>query len=239
MIYEVAGLTFEMTPQFPRLAEQAKNYCADGIPAFQVAANPREWQAILRQKEKEAETARMQEYAEYICCSADFCRKLPEHGRFYLHASAVVLDGRGYLFSAPSGTGKSTHTSLWLREFPGSFLLNDDKPVIWPQKDGITVWGSPFSGKTNLQVNQGVPLQGICFLKRGKHSKGFFTVSCPLFHYTIISVIHSTDIQNLLFGRKRIPSGILISILIHLLVCFINPLCLRCMIHIIIVKIFF
>ena len=168
MIYEVAGLTFEMTPQFPRLAEQAKNYCADGIPAFQVAANPREWQAILRQKEKEAETARMQEYAEYICCSADFCRKLPEHGRFYLHASAVVLDGRGYLFSAPSGTGKSTHTSLWLREFPGSFILNDDKPVIWPQKDGITVWGSPFSGKTNLQVNQGVPLQGICFLKRGK-----------------------------------------------------------------------
>ena len=50
---------------------------------------------------------------------------------------------------------------------PGSYILNDDKPVICPEEDKITVWGTPFAGKTDLQVNRGVPLKGICFLKQG------------------------------------------------------------------------
>ena len=167
-----------MRPQFSRLDKQARAYRADGIPAFFVAPDAKEKQELMQEPEcVEADQSgllqadQLESEVEYICCGADFCRKLPQFGRFYLHASAVVLNGYGYLFSAPSGTGKSTHTSLWLKEFPGSFLLNDDKPVIWAKEDGVTVWGSPFSGKTDLQVNRGVPLKGICFLKRGTENK--------------------------------------------------------------------
>lgn len=163
MVFEIAGLKVGMTPHFPRLIRQSQAYRSVGDPAFNVAPNANEQEELLKCKET-------QEAAEYTCCSADFCRKLPDYGRFFLHASAVVLDHRGYLFSAPSGTGKSTHTALWLQEFPGSFLLNDDKPVIWPQKNQITVWGTPFSGKSDKQVNMGVPLQAICFLKRGSEN---------------------------------------------------------------------
>ena len=103
--------------------------------------------------------------------SAAFCQQIVEHGRFFLHASAVVVEGEAYLFSAPSGTGKSTHTALWRKLFPQSYILNDDKPVIWPTEEGITAWGTPFSGKSDLQVNRGVPLRGICFLKQAEENR--------------------------------------------------------------------
>ena len=54
---------------------------------------------------------------------------------------------------------------------PESYILNDDKPVIQVQKEQITVWGTPFAGKTNLQVNREVPLKGICFLKQGSENR--------------------------------------------------------------------
>ena len=61
--------------------------------------------------------------------------------------------------------------SFWRKLFPKSYILNDDKPVIWPESEQITVWGTPFAGKTNLQVNRGVPLKGICFLKQGSENQ--------------------------------------------------------------------
>ena len=160
MIYEIAGLKVEMKPKFGRLIRQSEAYQSSGKPVMTVTPDVND----------EAYTAldkRTDEEREYICLSAAFCRDIIRYGRFFLHASAVVYNGEAYLFSAPSGMGKSTHTAMWLKQFPGSYILNDDKPVIYPEKDHITVWGTPFSGKTDLQVNQGVPLKAICFLKQG------------------------------------------------------------------------
>ena len=159
MIYEIAGLKVAMEPKYGRLARQSASYASSGAPTLQVKPNPvDEAQAVMENPSEEER--------EYICCGAAFCRGIIGHGRFFLHASAVVYEGAAYLFSAPSGTGKSTHTALWRELFPNSYILNDDKPVIWPEKERITVWGTPFSGRTDLQVNRGVPLKGICFLKQ-------------------------------------------------------------------------
>lgn len=159
MIYEIAGLKVAMEPKYGRLARQSASYASSGAPTLQVKPNPvDEAQAVMENPSEEER--------EYICCGAAFCRGIIGHGRFFLHASAVAYEGAAYLFSAPSGTGKSTHTALWRELFPNSYILNDDKPVIWPEKERITVWGTPFSGRTDLQVNRGVPLKGICFLKQ-------------------------------------------------------------------------
>jgi len=90
-----------------------------------------------------------------------------------LHASAVVYEDKAYLFSAPSGTGKSTHTTLWRKVFgeDNTFMLNDDKPVIRIKDGKVTVYGTPWSGKTDQNKNIGVPLQGICFLERSKENR--------------------------------------------------------------------
>ena len=163
MIYEIAGLKVEMQPQFDRLKRQSETYISSGEPV--ITLNP-----DLYGKINSTLVNRTDEDIEYIYASAEFCREIIRHGRFFLHASAVVYKDEAYLFSAPSGMGKSTHTSLWLKEFSGSYILNDDKPVILPKKDSVSVFGTPFSGKTDLQVNREVRLRAICFLKRGEEN---------------------------------------------------------------------
>ena len=87
------------------------------------------------------------------------------------HASVVNRDGKGYMFLGPSGTGKSTHTRLWLKYVPGSRLLNDDNPVVRIGKDGkATVYGSPWSGKTPCYVNEEFPLAALVRLEQAPYN---------------------------------------------------------------------
>jgi len=106
----------------------------------------------------------------YIYTGEDFYYNLIDHGGFKLHASAVVLDGQAYLFSAPSGTGKSTHTALWCDYFgpDRAYILNDDAPVIKRAGDSFMAWGSPWSGISPLNRNTGVSLKAIAFLERSQ-----------------------------------------------------------------------
>ena len=168
MIYEIAGLKVEMNPKFNRMKRQSEAYKSSGEPILRIDSELNADPALRSRTEEER---------EYILSCAAFCREVIPYGRFFLHASAVALDGEAYLFSAPSGTGKSTHTGLWLKQFPGSYILNDDKPVIYPSCEGVSVWGTPFSGKTDLQVNGVLPLRAICFLHRGDENR-IVPVSC-------------------------------------------------------------
>lgn len=162
MIYEIAGLKVEMEPRFGRLTKQCEGYRSSGTPVMTLMPDPRDEAQVQ---------VPTQEEREYILHSAAFCREIIQHGRFFLHASAVVCGGGAYLFSGPSGIGKSTHTAMWQKLFPGIQILNDDKPVIWPEKGKISAWGTPFSGRTDLQRNLGVPLMGICFLKQARENR--------------------------------------------------------------------
>lgn len=107
--------------------------------------------------------------AEYMGTGAIFARELLGFQGSFLHSSAVVLDGKAYLFSAPSGTGKSTHTEKWCRLF-GARYLNDDKPAL-RLVDGVWMaYGTPWSGKHDLSSNEGVPVGGVAVLRRGEEN---------------------------------------------------------------------
>lgn len=89
------------------------------------------------------------------------------HHGFMLHSAAVVRDGKAVLFMGKSGTGKSTHAQLWLREFAGTSLLNDDNPVVRVSADGtVTVYGSPWSGKTPCYRNAEAPVEAMIRLEQ-------------------------------------------------------------------------
>ncbi|HHV33154.1 MAG TPA: hypothetical protein GXX71_00440 [Acholeplasma sp.] len=108
--------------------------------------------------------------AEYLLYGSYFYTRLIMYEGVMLHSSSVVYEDKAYLFSAPSGTGKSTHTSLWLEVFEGSYILNDDKPAIRIIDDKIYAYGTPFSGKTDLSVPTRKEIKGICFLERSKEN---------------------------------------------------------------------
>ncbi len=78
-----------------------------------------------------------------------------------IHASVIRHDGYGYLFTAPSGTGKSTHTHLWYQHIPGCDLMNDDNPVVRIVDGQTRVYGSPWSGKTPCYRNISAPVGAI------------------------------------------------------------------------------
>lgn len=78
-----------------------------------------------------------------------------------VHASVIRNDGYGYLFTAPSGTGKSTHTHLWYKNIPGSDLMNDDNPVVRIVDGKVRIYGSPWSGKTPCYRNIWAPVGAI------------------------------------------------------------------------------
>jgi hypothetical protein len=88
------------------------------------------------------------------------------------HAAVVSHEGRGYMFLGPSGTGKSTHASLWQRYIAGTALVNDDNPVVRIGEDGeATVYGSPWSGKTPCYRNVRYPLGAIVLLSQAPYNK--------------------------------------------------------------------
>ena len=83
-----------------------------------------------------------------------------------VHSSVIKNGGRGYLFLGKSGTGKSTHSGLWLKHIAGSELLNDDNPVIRVDGEGATVYGSPWSGKTPCYKNDSARIGAFVQIKQ-------------------------------------------------------------------------
>ncbi len=91
--------------------------------------------------------------------------------RIPIHCSCIVKDGRAYLFLGESGTGKSTHTGLWLKHVEGAVLLNDDSPIISAESGEIWVYGSPWSGKTPCYKQERYPLGGCVRLSQAPYNK--------------------------------------------------------------------
>ena len=103
------------------------------------------------------------------------CRRiaelLPKYDRVLFHGSSLAVDGRGVLFTAKSGTGKSTHTRFWRQEFGERVrMVNDDKPFLHIGENGVTVYGTPWRGKHALGENTQAPLEAIYFVNRGEEN---------------------------------------------------------------------
>ena len=146
------------------LQRSEKYLCEDKTPDLTIPPVP--------QSEYERLTANAgidEDAAENIFTADYFYTSLLRFGGFMLHSSAVEVDGRAYLFSAPSGTGKSTHTSLWLKLFGDrARIINDDKPAIRVIDGKAYAYGTPWSGKSDLNINGAFPIAGICVLSRSE-----------------------------------------------------------------------
>lgn len=108
-------------------------------------------------------------YLETLALYRKIAEELISRDVLLVHGSAVAVDGTAYLFTARSGTGKSTHTRLW-REYFGSraVMVNDDKPLLKFTPSGVLACGTPWDGKHRLSGNVMVPLRAVCVLTRDK-----------------------------------------------------------------------
>ena len=162
--YKIAGLTVKMS-SFGRTVKQAEPYRCEPVEPDIIIRS--DWQALQK-----AQPHLSDEDCEYLCTGGSFYRQLLNFNGMLLHASAVVLDGKAYLFTAPCGTGKSTHTRLWLQLFGDrAYILNDDKPALRLENGVWYAYGTPWSGKHDISRNSSAPVAGICHLHQAKENK--------------------------------------------------------------------
>lgn len=167
----MADIPVEVVCQF----ESTKVYCSDYLYEDGTAAERvitiseavlAEEQSQLRAKGDTAAENRnvVENYSLCRCLS----EHMPSYDRVLFHGSSLAIDGSGVLFTAKSGTGKSTHTRLWRKAFGNRVVMvNDDKPFLHITPDGTTVYGTPWRGKHRLGSNTSAPLRAICIVCRG------------------------------------------------------------------------
>ena len=161
--YNITGLTVAME-SFGRTEAQAEPYRCDPVDKPDIVIDPR-WQWL-----KDKAPYLSDDDCAYLASGSSFYNQLLGYGGMMLHSSAVMMDGWAYLFSAPCGTGKSTHTTLWRKYFgeERARILNDDKPALRFENGRFYAYGTPWSGKTDQNINIRVPLAGVCMLRRGE-----------------------------------------------------------------------
>ena len=170
----IAGRTARVQTLFESTRDYFRHYLTLDAPDFSVTVRREDLE--FEQAELDAEAAlegfRRRKFTdpflERAAIQRSFAEDLFDRGTLLFHGSAIAVDGKGYLFTAKSGTGKSTHTRLW-RELLDSraVMINDDKPFLTIREDQVLLCGSPWSGKHGLDTNLTVPLEGICILHRG------------------------------------------------------------------------
>ncbi len=160
----VAELNVSVDYKYPTLTKQAQPYLAEFEKPNVAVSIPQENMVELK-----AENPHLTEDdLEYIFTGAGFYEALLDFNGFMLHSSGVCVDGYAYLFSADPGTGKSTHTGLWQQYFgeDRALIINDDKPAIRLVDDELYAYGTPWSGKTDKNLNMRVPVGAIVFIER-------------------------------------------------------------------------
>ncbi len=167
--YKIAGVVFDAETKYNYTHKICRDYIYDGDkkPSFSV---------IITDDDVLKEKADAPDFPDYYLESLALFRKLCEYvlksaDGIIFHSSAIAVDGEGYLFTAPSGTGKSTHTRLW-RELLGekAVMINDDKPIIRYEDGEFYVYGTPWTGKHHLGENIRVKVKAICEIKRAKEN---------------------------------------------------------------------
>ena len=169
MIYQFAERKVEIRSLFPYVHQLCFAYRTTGEPDFVVATSPSD---ISYERSLHVDGERYGDaYLETLSVYRKIAEKMPFYDTFLFHGSCIAVDGAAYLFTAKSGTGKSTHTRLW-RELLGdrAIMVNDDKPLLRVSSDGVIAYGTPWDGKHHLSANLLVPLRAICILERAEEN---------------------------------------------------------------------
>jgi len=171
----LAGKVVGIRSMYPDLRNMCRDYETDAEADFTVTVTP---QDIEHERVKSAREALIEgrkpvkysdNYLETLAAYRKIALELLNYDTLLFHGSVIAVDGVGYLFTAKSGTGKSTHTRLW-RELFGSraVMINDDKPLLRIADGGVTAYGTPWDGKHRLSTNTSVPLKAVCAISQGE-----------------------------------------------------------------------
>ena len=171
----LAGVNIAVTSIFDEVYDFCRDYLTDRPADITVTVAPEDIMHERKINVREAQIEGIQvvdypdSYLETLAVYRKIATKMLDYNTFLMHGAVVAVGDKAWLFTAPSGTGKTTHSNLWLKNIPGSYVVNGDKPLIHIG-DKCTIYGTPWAGKERMNRNVGVNLSGIVFLNRGENN---------------------------------------------------------------------
>lgn len=166
-VVEFAGLTIEVETVSPSACILCYDYLSNGKPDFKVSINEED---IRYEQLENAKCGRNNTdvYSQTIAVYRKIVEKTLEYDMILLHGAVIAVGGEAYLFTAPSGVGKTTHIKQWLANLSEAFVVNGDKPLIKITDMNAIACGTPWCGNEHLGTNTMVPLKAIVILERSE-----------------------------------------------------------------------
>ena len=165
----LAGHVIAVDSMYAEVHSLCKNYLCSLKPEIRIAIEEADI-AYERQKTDKDPSAYADSYLETLAVYRKTCDALLPFDTFLMHGAVVAIRKTAYMFTAESGTGKTTHIRKWLDRLEDAYIVNGDKPLIKMTDTEAIACGSPWCGKEQMETNTMVPLKAIVFMERGDNN---------------------------------------------------------------------
>lgn len=230
MFYRIADLYLDIRCLHARCYDHLQEFCVDEPPHIDAVIEMTEAD-IVRERTaalKEGSTGNYSAaYFEFLAVCRRLSAVLLMHDGFLMHGAVIEYEGRGYLFTAKSGTGKTTHILLWKKLFGEDkvTVVNGDKPFLRLVDGRFYAYGTPWCGKERYMTNTRVPLAAVCFVERSVNNH-ITQISAEQALPRLFSQVMITDSADLA-RQLELIDALLAAVPTHLLHCNTDPLAAR------------
>ncbi len=164
----IADINILIQSKYERVYRECRDYIIDQTDKtdIEIIIDEEMISKELEQIQKTNKNVHSFKIAEELLVHRLIAEALPDHNAFLMHGASVAVNDRAYLFSAKSGTGKTTHIRKWLKQLDNSFVVNGDKTVILLKDNEVFACGTPWCGKEKLGRNAVIPLKSIIMMER-------------------------------------------------------------------------
>lgn len=178
----IAGVEAEINTVYPSSYYFCDHYLSDGTPVLTIEITQED---IEREIEKgrqhyftytgytdkgETKDKVYEGRAETSVLFRKFIEAVLAYDIIFMHGAVISVQNQAYMFTAPSGTGKTTHIMHWLQNIRDAFVINGDKPLVRIKDDSVTAYGTPWCGKEKMETNTEAPLKAIVLMERSEEN---------------------------------------------------------------------
>lgn len=167
------------------------------------------------------------DYAESICVYREIAKMLPYYNKCVFHGAVIDYKNNGFLFTAPSGTGKTTHIRLWKKYIEGVEIINGDKPILSLENDHFFAYATAYAGKEGYENHGFTKLKAICLLKRGITNKIYRLSSSECLN-EIVKQTYMPDNAEAIIKTIDLLDSLLKSLPVYCLECDISKEAVKC-----------
>lgn len=190
---EMAGLKIQIDTISPRTCILCREYLSDVAPEISVIIRNED---IEQEKQGIDSTEDKEIYIETISAYRKIADQAIDYGVLLMHGAVIATSGCSYMFTAPSGIGKTTHIKHWLRNDKSAFVVNGDKPLIRITDEDVLACGTPWSGNEHMNTNTMVPLKAIIVMERSDNNHIMSIPFAQVYPYLVQQTYIPKDVKR-------------------------------------------